>query len=241
MTAARAAAALTLLLASPVLAGPPYDTDDPQPTELHHWEIYNFVAGARAEGSLDGAAGVDLNYGGFREVQLTATLPLGFSRAAGERFRAGASDVELGIKARLYHDEKEGLAFSVFPRAILPTGSRAFGGRRIRLLLPVWAEKDSGPWSVFGGGGFELNPGAGNRDFWIAGVAVTREFGERLSVGAELFHQGPDSRDARPETRLGLGATAALGGPYSLLVSGGPSFSAGHVGAHGYAALGLSF
>jgi hypothetical protein len=32
-----------------------------------------------------------------------------------------------------------------------------------------------------------------------------------------------------------------LGGPYSLLVAGGPSFSGGQASYHGYVALGLNF
>lgn len=235
------AALLAAAWTAPALAGPPYDTDDPAPTELHHWETYQFAAGAADRGNFDGAAGLDLNYGALPGVQLTATLPVGLSRAEGGPLRAGAGDVELGIKYRFYRDERAGVSLAVFPRVILPTGGADFGGTRARLLLPVWAEKDSGKWSLFGGGGYELNPGAGNSDFWVTGVAVTREVAKGLTIGAELFHQGPDAVGGHPETRLGAGAVAALGGPFSLLLSGGPTFSGGRTGAHGYAALGLNF
>src|SRR5579884_3623903 len=32
-------------VAAPAMAGPPYLTDDPIPTDLHHWEIYAFSTG----------------------------------------------------------------------------------------------------------------------------------------------------------------------------------------------------
>ncbi len=76
---------------------------------------------------------------------------------------------------------------------ILPTASRRFGTGRVRLLLPVWAQKDFGPWSLFGGGGYMINPGAGNRDFWQSGVALTRAVTPRLSLGGEIAHEGPDA------------------------------------------------
>ena len=46
-----------LLLAPPAAwAGPPYVTDDPQPTDVGHWEIYNFVDGDHAPGVTAGEA-----------------------------------------------------------------------------------------------------------------------------------------------------------------------------------------
>ena len=62
------------------------------------------------------------------------------------------------------------------------TRDRRFGTGRVRLLLPMWAQKDFGPWSLFGGGGYMINPGAGNRDFWQSGVALTRQVTPRPQV-----------------------------------------------------------
>ena len=35
------------------VAGPPFLTDDPQPTDTGHWEIYNFVQGAHTQRDID--------------------------------------------------------------------------------------------------------------------------------------------------------------------------------------------
>jgi hypothetical protein len=43
-------------------AGPPYVTDDPQPTDTGHWEIYDFAAGVGTPGDLTGEGGFDINY-----------------------------------------------------------------------------------------------------------------------------------------------------------------------------------
>src|SRR4051812_40653976 len=117
--------AATALSATAALAGPPYATDDPEPTDLGHWEIYAFAAGTRAHGGLDGAAGLDLNFGPAPNVQLTATLPIDFSDDGGSH--AGLGDVELGVKYRFVNDEAAGLSVAIFPRVILPTARSRFG------------------------------------------------------------------------------------------------------------------
>jgi hypothetical protein len=223
------------------LAGPPYDTDDPEPTELGHWEIYAFAAGDRADGILSGQAGVDLNYGPAPGVQLTATIPFDYETGAGTRVSRG--DLELGVKYRFLHREKAGVSLAVFPRLILPTAGRHFGTGRVQVLLPLWGQKDMGDWSLFGGGGYTVNPGRGNRDFWLAGAALTHNVSKRLSLGVEATRQGPDAVGAGAVTTLGAGGIYALRGAFSLLISAGPEFERGRdrAGWHGYIALGLSF
>jgi hypothetical protein len=234
--------AALLTAASPALAGPPYVTDDPQPTEHGHWEIYIFGAGEGGRGDWDGAAGLDLNYGVVKDVQLTATLPLAFSRGAARGTQTGVGDVEIGVKYRFLHQDEIGFDVAVFPRVILPTAGRKFGSGRVRLLLPVWAQKDFGPWSLFGGGGYSINPGAGSRNAWQAGLAVTRALSDRLSLGGEATIEGPDAAGAGRTTGLGLGGIYKLGGPSSLLFSLGPVHEhRGPTGWRGYAALGLGF
>ncbi len=37
---------LTAAAIRPAMAGPPFITDDPEPVDLGHWEVYGFSAGA---------------------------------------------------------------------------------------------------------------------------------------------------------------------------------------------------
>ena len=64
---------------SPAMAGPPYLTDDPEPTDYKHFEIYNFTNGTATRANTSGEAGIDINYGGAPNLQLTATLPAAYS------------------------------------------------------------------------------------------------------------------------------------------------------------------
>ncbi len=61
--AALLAAALPVALAtSAARAGPPFLTDDPEPVELHHWEVYAFTQATGTGGDVSGAQpGVEVN------------------------------------------------------------------------------------------------------------------------------------------------------------------------------------
>jgi len=225
----------------PALAGPPYQTDDPEPTDHRHWEIYNFITLDGRGGDYDGSTGLDLNYGAATGLQLTATLPLAFERTSPDRARIGAGDLELGAKYRFIDEEESGWQAAIFPRIIMPTAAHDLGGNRARLLLPLWVQKDVGKTSVFGGGGYEINPGSGNRDFWQAGVAITHDFSKSTALGAEVAWQSSDTCDGKSSTGVNLGLIQKLGGPFSLLAAAGPSFSGGETSYHAYGALALNF
>jgi hypothetical protein len=220
---AAVAASGAALLAPPAWAGPPYVTDDPQPTAPGHWEIYAFIAGAHVEGDTGGESGLDLNYGGAKDLQLTLVIPAAFERADGDT-HLGMGVVEAAAKLKILHHDESGWRpdVAVFPRLFLPTAPARFASRHVNLLLPVWAEKDFGRWAVFGGGGYQLNPGAGNRDFWTGGLAVTRQVTERLNLGAEITHRTRDASGGRDFTGANLGVIYRLADHWSLLASGGP-------------------
>jgi hypothetical protein len=235
------AALLAFGCASAALAGPPYLTDDPVPTDTGHWEIYAPQFQLAGSGSdFDGSFGAEINYGPLPAVQLTVDLPAAFSRSSAG-WRWGAGDIAASVKYRFFRDERSGLQIAAFPGVTLPTAANGLGVGRVTALLPIWAQEDLGRWSVFGGGGYAVNPGRGNRDFWEAGIAVTHDFGRGASGGVELFHRGPDMIGGSAETDLGVGTILHVSGPASVLLSGGPSWTEHRTGYHAYAALGLNF
>jgi hypothetical protein len=211
--------AIAFLLAGRAVAGPPYVTDDPVPTDRGRWEVYTFVSATRAAGATEGAAGLDVNYGAGENLQLTVVAPLGFERGTGTRL--GLDDLEVATKYRFIRQSAAGgmpdVAF--FPKVSVPTGDHGFGEGRATLFLPLWAQKDVGPWSIFGGGGRQLRRG---RDTWLAGLAVTRAAGERLSIGGEVFHETAEERGGRPYTAANVGVAYRVSERWSVLASAGP-------------------
>lgn len=225
----------------PTWAGPPFLTDDPEPTDVGHWEIYApLVEGSGKGADYECSVSAELNYGAAPDLQLTVALPARYVHdSAG--FHWGRGDLELSAKYRFYYDEKAGLSIAAFPGITLPTASRGMGDSKVTALLPIWAQKDIGPWSIFGGGGYAINPGPGSRDYWTGGIAVTREISKNLLCGIEIDRQGADTVGGRASTSLGFGAILQLKAPFRLLGSGGPTFVDGDraPGFHAFMALGL--
>jgi Putative MetA-pathway of phenol degradation len=214
------AAALALLaLASPAWAGPPYLSDDPQPTDFGHYEIYAFGLGTSGVNGMEGEAGIDFNYGAAPDLQLTAVVPMAYD---GEGHK-GLGNIELAAKYRFLHQDEDGIDLSVFPRAFLPSASRDVGDQHASFLLPLWAEKDFGAWSLFGGGGCVLNRSGDDRNFCLGGMALTRTVTSDLHLGLEVFRQTADAVDSKASTLLGAGLTYDLSEHYHLLAYWGPS------------------
>jgi hypothetical protein len=215
-------AAVAFAAAGPALAGPPYVTDDPVPTDLGHWEIYNYASGLDAAGSTTGEVGLDLNYGAAKDLQLTLVIPAAYS--AGDVNAVGAGMVEVAAKYRFLHQSDGSLTPDVafFPRVFLPTASHGLESSRADLLLPIWVEKDWGAWSLFGGGGYEFNPGPGNHDFWTGGVVLTRQVTKALNLGAEVWGHTPDQTDDGDFVGVNAGVDYRLTEHWSLLAAGGP-------------------
>jgi hypothetical protein len=237
------AAALSLAAPCAARAGPPFLTDDPEPTETGHWEIYAPALDASGKGAdYDGALGAELNYGAAPNLQVTVGLPIAYAHDDGG-LHVSMGDLEVSAKYRFFHDEAAGVSIAFFPGVTLPTAGGGLGAGRVTALLPVWAQKDAGPWSIFGGGGYALNPGPGNRDYWTGGIAVARTIAERHLVGVEIDRQGADTVDGRASTSLGVGAIVQLEPPFRVLASGGPTFVDGDSspGFHAFVALGVDF
>ena len=222
VTAARIIIPMTMSAATPAIAGPPFFSDDPEPTDFRHWEIYGFVAGTRLSEGTGGESGLDINYGGAKNLQLTAVVPLDYQHQHGTDVALG--DIELAAKFRFIH-QRPGSAMpdiAFFPRIFVPSAPRRFGTGRVGLLLPLWAQKDVGKWSLFGGGGYTLNPGAGQRNYALAGFGILRAITDRLSIGGEVYHYTRDADDTKSYTAFSAGALYRLNRHYSLLGSAGP-------------------
>src|ERR1700688_4313152 len=82
-------------LARPAFAGPPYLSDDPEPTDYKHFEIYAFSNATVVRDGINGEGGIDFNYGGAPNLQLSATLPAAYAFAASGPVVGGLGNVQL--------------------------------------------------------------------------------------------------------------------------------------------------
>lgn len=211
------------LSAAPVIAGPPYVTDDPEPTGLGHYETYLFTGGSSARDGWEGSAGIDFNYGAAPDLQLTAVVPVAWNAPDEDSADSGLGNVEFAAKYKFLHQTDVGVDVAFFPRVFLPAESSAVGEDHTSLLLPIWIGYESGAWNTFGGGGCVINRGDdGAKDFCTVGWALTRQVADRLQIGVEIHHESADTKDGKPSTGLGLGATYDLDDNFHVMASVGP-------------------
>jgi Putative MetA-pathway of phenol degradation len=204
-------------LCVPALAGPPYLSDDPEPTDYKHFEIYNFNNGTVSRDVTGGEGGIDINYGGAPDLQLTATIPAGFELPSGGSAKVGLSNIELAAKYRFLHQDMVGWDVAVFPRVFLPSPSSGVGDNHASFLLPIWVQRDwGGGWTSFGGGGCLLSAEPA-QDHCMAGWVVTRKLLPKLQLGLELFYQTADSTGTPASSSLGVGLTYDINKTYHLL------------------------
>ena len=220
-----------LAVSGRLAGGPPFLTDDPEPVDYRHWEFYVFATGDRTsdDNTVNGPA-AELNCGVAPETQLHLVVPVTNFSAAGQPAHSGMGDTEFGVKYRFVRETDTRPQIGVFPMVELPTGraSLGLGNGRAWYRLPVWLQKSFGPWTTFGGGGIALNSAPGQRNYGFGGWTVQRDFGPHLTLGAEIFRQGPDTRDDRGFTAANLGGYLNFTENLSLLFSGGRSFAGDH-------------
>ncbi len=85
-------------------------------------------------------------------------VPLAYNHPKGEATQYGLGDMELGVKYRFLHEIETTPQAAVFPIVLLPTGNdkKGLGEGYVQVLLPLWIQKNWGPWTIYGGGGYGI-------------------------------------------------------------------------------------
>jgi hypothetical protein len=219
--------ALALLGAAfPAAAGIPFVTDDPDTPDAGHFEI-NFASQyTHRQGDASGnIASAEVNYGVLERLAFRVTAPLAFDHTPDAGTSRGIGDVEFGVKYRIVdQDDSSWLPSLAFAPAIAaPTGDvkRGLGTGRTHTFLPIWISKEFEQWTVSAGGGYDINPGQDNRNWWLTSVGVTREVSPALTLGAELFHNSAMAVGGKSSTGFNVGAVYNLSDSHHLFLSVG--------------------
>ena len=213
--------------------GPPYQTDDPVPVDLHHYEFYIFGStdGTPAESDSTGPA-FEFNWGAIPRVQLHAILPWGSVNPSNNPVYLpggtgpsafGLTDMELGAKIAYIKESKYIPQIGTFTMFEIPTGSydRGLGVGKVWYKLPLWFQKNIGHWLLDGGAGETIVPQTQYRNFPYGGFLMKYTFGKRLELGGEVFAHGREGF-ATPQTEAST--MIDLGGVYHLKHHEGEQF-----------------
>jgi hypothetical protein len=217
-------ATLWLITAAAACAGPPFRTDDPIPVDYHQGEFYLFSTGTHEAASTSGLGpAVEFNYGILQNTQFHIIAPMAYDAPKDEPSNIGYGDTELGIKYRFVHETDVLPAIGIFPLVEIPTGDedKGLGNGKTQYFFPLWLQKDFGKWTTYGGGGYWINPGSGNKNYWFSGILLQYSFTDIFYLGGELFHQTADTVDGKNSSGFNFGGSLPLVNNFQLLFSTG--------------------
>jgi len=205
-------------------AGPPFNTDDPQPVELHHWEYYiSTINTFRSEVSTGTSPHIEVNYGLVTDVQIHLIIPLNYNYSRQNGFNIGYATTELGLKYRFVHETKEMPQIGTFPILEIPTIINSeFGNGKAQLFIPVWAQKSWGKLTTYGGAGYWINPGVNNRNWLFTGWEVQYDFSPVIMLGGEVYYHTPDIIGSNRVLGFNIGGSINASEKFHVI------FSAGH-------------
>jgi hypothetical protein len=229
--------ALLALCGTTAHAGPPYQTDDPDPVDFHHFEMYAFElsdsTGKNAGGTVLEIPAYEVNYGVIPNVQLHLVLPpSAVFQPMGGPANLGMGDTELGAKIRFVKETKRVPELGIFPFFELPSGNadKGLGVGKTWYRMPMWFQKSWGPeetqWTTYGGGGAAVVPQDGYKNYPFAGWLVQKQLNKKVSLGAELFGhgaEGPAALSTRASTMIDLGGIYEFNDGFDLLFAAGRS------------------
>jgi len=205
MKGARTAYVLAVLavVSTAALAGPPFQTDDPEPIDFRNYEFYTFASsdGTPLETDTMGPA-LEFNWGALPNVHLHIIAPLAAIFPAHDARAVGIGDIELGVKLRFVQEGKHRPMIGTFTMFEIPAGNaaRGLGVGKTWYKVPIWVQKSFGPWTTYGGGGETLVNAPGYRNYPFAGWLLQRDLGKKVTLGTEVFYHGPEGI-ATPQTR----------------------------------------
>lgn len=190
-----------------VFAGPPFLTDDPEPVPYKHWEYYISTINTYQDKTWSGTMPhFETNYGMFHNMQIHLLLPLNFQDVRNQKTDFGYADTEFGIKYRFLKETDHRPQVGTFPILEIPTvKNREFSDGKIKIFIPVWAQKSWDKLTTYGGTGYSVNPGTGNKNSAFVGWELQYDFSKVVTLGEELYFQSADAVGGKSATAFNIG------------------------------------
>ena len=215
---------LVLIFSNFILAGPPFLTDDPQPVDYMHWEFYVSSIQQFSQNSVDATLPhFEINYGLISDIQVHLIVPMQYTKRESSK-EYSYVNTELGVKYRFINNADTSFQVGVFPIAEVPTGKRVTlaGENKMQVFLPLWIQINSGKFTAYGGAGYWINPGTGNKNWVYTGWQGQYDFSETVTLGGELFYHTADAVDSEGSAGFNIGGSININEHNHVL------FSVGH-------------
>jgi hypothetical protein len=171
-------------------AGPPFLTDDPEPVEYKHWELYLSTINTIQQNEWEGTSPhIEVNYGLISNVQVHLLLPVNYNYFPEGKATFGYAYTEMGVKYRFIRESSDCPQIGIFPIVEIPTiNNPKFGNGKPQIYLPIWAQKSWGKITMYGGAGYWLNLGTDNQNWIFSGLETQYEFSSVVTIGGEIYY-----------------------------------------------------
>lgn len=204
-------------------AGPPFNTDDPEPVPFRHWEFYLSSVQKFQPGSRSGTLPhFEVNYGVVRNVQLHVLAPVNYSYVHGKGTSFGYEDTEFGFKYCFIKETDHSPQIGTFPIFEVPFSANA---EYLKIFLPVWIQKSWDKLTTYGGAGYWINTGKNTKNSIFAGWEAQYEISEKLMLGGELYFQTPDVSGGKSSAGFNIGGSVNFTEKVHLIFSAGHSIA----------------
>jgi hypothetical protein len=197
-----------------------------KPPEPQQWSVQ--IGGLYTTRNVETAGwapNVEVNYSPIDRLQLHAMMPFAYDNFGNRGTNYGPGDFEIGARYRLIDDDPQGWtpSVAVYPLINFPTGdvNERLGTGRTHAFLPVWFSKAFDEWIPFGGGGYWINPGPGNKDWGFAALGVVRVVSEELSLTFDTFHATASKVGLKDQTGVDVGVRYNLTANHHFIVTVG--------------------
>jgi hypothetical protein len=118
----------------------------------------------------------------------------------------GYTYTEVGVKYRFIKETRNNPEIGVFPIVEIPTvNDPRFGQSNVQVYLPVWIQKSWNKLTTYGGAGYWINPGSGNKNWIFTGWEVQYDFTKLLTLGTELYYHTASAVDSNGAAGITLG------------------------------------
>ena len=232
------ASSIVLLIAiffNPSYAGPPLVTDDTGIVPLRDWQVILSVQGESRPATDSGSLpALEVTYGFFKDMNLTAVVPRQYIEDRGEPSKTGFGNAQLNYKW-LFYDNDDGLTLAISPVYSFPLTrtSRIRGlAEDVRAFsMPVIGSLVRGRWEFVAQASYDIASGEGSVDGLGYGMFVVHNTTDSLQLMAEIYGaelSGDGFVDAGLSYDEGfmnwrLGALWEMGAGLSLIAAyGGP-------------------
>jgi hypothetical protein len=217
-------AILVAMMPEGAFAGAPFQTDDPAVIDVGHSDVLVFSQQTLAASGRSGAlAAAEGHYGLLPNLEVDLTMPYNFNFPAGGGAQRGYGDTTLGIKYRMMKETDTTPQLSFVPKLNLSTGNanRGLGNGGDQLFIALALRKSDGKFQMNGNGGYWINNGADNRNYWFLGWQAQYAFTSHWQLGIEIFHTSPQVAGQGRSTGFNAGGYYLVDRKNQLLFSAG--------------------